>query len=52
MKEKLGMKVRVARESQKLTREMVCEDESNITIRQLARIETGKSLPTLTKLNF
>lgn len=52
MKEKLGKKIRVARESQQLTREMVCEDESNITIRQLARIESGKSLPTLTKLHF
>lgn len=52
MKLSLGRKIRAAREKQKLTREMVCEDESNITIRQLARIETGKSLPTLTKLTF
>lgn len=52
MKLELGRKIRVAREKRELTREMVCEDESHITIRQLARIETGKSLPTLTKLTF
>lgn len=52
MKLELGRKIRLAREKRELTREMVCEDESHITIRQLARIETGKSLPTLTKLTF
>ncbi|GGI65429.1 helix-turn-helix domain-containing protein [Enterococcus alcedinis] len=52
MKSNLGRKIRLARENQKLTREMVCEDESNITIRQLARIESGASLPTLTRLTF
>ena len=52
MKLELGRKIRLARENRELTREMICEDESNITIRQLARIETGKSLPTLTKLTF
>lgn len=52
MKSILGRKIRLARENQEFTREMVCEDESNITIRQLARIESGESLPTLTKLTF
>lgn len=52
MKSILGRKIRLARENQEFTREMVCEDESNITIRQLARIESGQSLPTVTKLTF
>lgn len=52
MKTSIGKKIRWARETQTLTREMVCEDESEITVRQLARIESGESLPTLTKLVF
>ena len=52
MKTSIGEKIRWARETQILTREMVCEDESEITVRQLARIESGESLPTLTKLVF
>ena len=52
MKTSLGKKIRRARETQTLTREMVCEDESEITVRQLARIESGESLPNLTKLVF
>ena len=52
MKLVLGRKIREAREKQKLTREMICEDESKITVRQLVRIESGESIPTLTKLIF
>lgn len=33
MKLVLGRKIREAREKQKLTREMICEDESKITVR-------------------
>lgn len=52
LKEEIGKKIRFFRESKHLTREMICSDESDITVRQLARIESGESLPTLTKLTF
>lgn len=47
-----GKKVRVLRESKNLTREDFCEDESELTVRQLSRIESGASKPTLTKMQF
>lgn len=48
----LGKKIRFSREENKLTREEFCEDESELTVRQLMRIENGESLPTLPKLTF
>lgn len=35
-----------------MTKEEVCQDETELTVRQLTRIESGKSKPTLTKINF
>lgn len=52
MKEELGKKIRSIRESMGLSRETVCDDESELTVRQLARIESGESLPTLVKLKY
>ncbi|MCO7151336.1 helix-turn-helix domain-containing protein [Vagococcus lutrae] len=52
VKRNIGEKIKSARLQQNLTREVVCNDESEITIRQLARIESGESLPTLPKLRF
>lgn len=52
IKELIGSKIKSLRLEKKMTREMICEDESEITVRQLARIESGESLPTLIKLNY
>lgn len=51
-KEELGLRIRKERENQGLSREALCGDEAELTIRQLLRIETGKSLPKLEKLEF
>lgn len=48
----LGKKIRLLREKSGLTREAFCEDELELTVRQLTRIEAGQSLPTLPKLTF
>ncbi|MFS7398875.1 transcriptional regulator [Carnobacterium maltaromaticum] len=52
VKKELGEKIRNYREQKKLSRENFCKDEMNLTVRQLARIETGESLPTLPKLIY
>lgn len=51
-KKELGKKIRLLRETKRLSRETLCEDESQLTVRQLARIESGQSLPSLYKLEF
>ena len=48
----LGRKIRSLREKKKLTRENFCEDQSQLSVRQLFRIENGLSLPTLPKLIY
>ena len=48
----LGKKIRILREEKSLTRESFCQDETELTVRQLARIECGESLPTLPKLTY
>lgn len=40
------------REQKKLSRESFCDDELELTVRQLSRIESGESLPTLPKLTY
>ena len=35
-----------------MTREVLCNDESELTVRQLVRIEKGESLPSLKKLEY
>lgn len=52
IKVELGKKVRLLREKKGLTREEFCDDEVDLTVRQLTRIEAGQSLPTLPKLTF
>lgn len=47
-----GQKIRYLREERGITRELFCEDESELSVRQLVRIETGVSKPTLTKINY
>lgn len=51
-KKQIGNKIRQEREKQELTREQFCGMETELTVRQLMRIEQGKSLPTLTKLEY
>ncbi|WP_086349569.1 helix-turn-helix domain-containing protein [Candidatus Enterococcus clewellii] len=52
IKAELGKKIRKLREERGLSRGELCEGEEELTVRQLARIEAGESLPTLTKLEF
>ncbi|MGT2926496.1 helix-turn-helix domain-containing protein [Streptococcus cuniculipharyngis] len=48
----IGQKIRQERERRGLTREQFCGMETELTVRQLMRIEQGKSLPTLVKLEY
>lgn len=48
----LGQKIREMREEQHITREELCGDEIELSVRQLARIESGQSMPTLAKVEY
>lgn len=50
--EHFGPKVKQLRQERNMTREEFCGDESELSVRQLARIESGVSLPTLNKVHF
>ena len=52
LKVEIGKKIRELREQRKMTRELLCEDETRLTVRQLARIEAGDSIPSLLTLEF
>lgn len=52
LKLKIGNNIRGARLNQHMTQADVCGDESELTIRQLARIENGQVLVSLSKLMF
>ena len=52
IKIEIGKKIREERERQGLTREQVCDTEEEITVKQLMRIELGRSLPTIVKLQY
>ena len=52
LKVAIGKKIRELREQRKRTRELLCEDETRLTVRQLARIEAGDSIPSLLTLEF
>ena len=43
IKSEIGKKLRRLREEKGLTREVLCNDESELTVRQLVRIEKGES---------
>ena len=47
-----GQRVRQLREQINLTREQFCGDEVELSVRQLIRIETGSSKPTLSKIQY
>ncbi|VLA15015.1 XRE family transcriptional regulator [Streptococcus pneumoniae] len=50
LKREIGYKIKTIRRSCGKTQIDICGDESELTIRQLARIENGQALATLTKL--
>lgn len=52
VKEIIGKKIREEREKRGFSRERLCGDEEELTVRQLARIELGQSLPSLIKLEY
>lgn len=52
LKEELGKKIKSIRIDKGFTQLDVCNDESELTIRQLVRIEKGESLPSLTKIKY
>ncbi|MDU5765654.1 MAG: XRE family transcriptional regulator [Streptococcus salivarius] len=52
IKIKIGKRIREERERLGLTREQVCDTEDELTVKQLMRIELGRSLPTIVKLQY
>lgn len=48
----LGSRIRKIREAKDITREELCYDETELSVRQLSRIEKGESVPSLAKLSF
>ncbi|HGI1242074.1 TPA: transcriptional regulator Rgg4/ComR [Streptococcus pyogenes] len=52
MLEHFGGKVKVLRLEKRISREDLCGDESELSVRQLARIELGQSIPSLSKVIF
>lgn len=47
-----GQKIRRLREEEGITREEFCQDEVELSVRQLARIEAGTCKPTLQKISY
>lgn len=50
--EKFGEKIRLMREEKGISREEFCGDETELSVRQLARIELNQSIPNLSKASF
>jgi transcriptional regulator with XRE-family HTH domain len=48
----IGKKIRQLREEKCITRAAFCGDESELSIRQLVRLEQGKSMPSFSTLGF
>ena len=51
IKNSIGLRIKTERESQQMSREVLCLDGKELTVRQLIRIEKGESLPSLDKLS-
>ncbi|MBM7635729.1 helix-turn-helix domain-containing protein [Streptococcus saliviloxodontae] len=47
-----GLKVKQLRKEKQITQEDFCGDQSELSVRQLARIESGKSIPKLTSVTY
>ena len=52
IKIEIGKRIREERERIGFTREQVCDTEEELTVKQLMRIELGRSLPTIVKLQY
>lgn len=52
MEETFGAKVGRIRKEYGMTREELCGDESELSVRQLARIEGDQSTPSLSKVTY
>lgn len=52
IKVEIGKKIRNTRVNLGLTQSDICDDESDLTIRQLARIENGQAMATIPKLMY
>lgn len=50
LKKEIGKKIKAARLNKGMTQADICDDESELTIRQLIRIENGQAMPTIPKL--
>lgn len=52
IKDSIGLRIKTERDRQQMSREVLCLDGAELTVRQLIRIEKGKSLPSLDKLSY
>ena len=52
IKDSIGLRIKTERERQQMSREVLCLDGLELTVRQLIRIEKGESLPSLDKLSY
>ena len=52
LKDSIGLRIKTERERQQMSREVLCLDGVELTVRQLIRIEKGESLPSLDKLSY
>ena len=52
IKDSIGLRIKTERERQQMSREVLCLDGVELTVRQLIRIEKGESLSSLDKLSY
>ena len=52
IKDSIGLRIKTERERQQMSREVLCLDGAELTVRQLIRIEKGGSLPSLDRLSY
>ena len=52
LKIEIGKKIKIMRMARGWTQADLCGDETELTIRQLARIENGQAMPTIPKLAY
>ena len=52
IKDSIGLRIKTEREREQMSREVLCLDGVELTVRQLIRIEKGESLPSLDKLSY
>ena len=52
IKDSIGLRIKTERECQQMSREVLCLDGAELTVRQLIRIEKGESRPGFVKINY